>query len=108
MGSLWIRVIIVIAVCGLFDASLASCQTKPSIQLPEFYGTYAIAGGKTASLDSPKDLGPTSPIRMGVRQNLGPILGFLRTLGNIQSNVIGTRNETDVCLIRERHPSPWL
>ena len=73
MGSLWIRVIIVIAVCGLFDASLASCQTKPSIQLPEFYGTYAIAGGKTASLDSPKDLGPTSRIRMGVRQNLGPV-----------------------------------
>ncbi len=76
MKSLWIRVIIGIAVCVLFDTSLASSQTKPDIQLPEFYGTYAIAGGKTASLDSPQDFSKTEPIPVGRRENPDNVCRF--------------------------------
>ena len=53
----------------LATASPVHSQSKPDFPLPEFYGTYAVSGGKIIGLDANTGSPDKAPIKVGLRNN---------------------------------------
>jgi hypothetical protein len=68
-----IRFLLGVVSYGVVASQSAFCQTKPQFPLPEFYGSYAIAGGKTVSLDSPNDNLPKVEVPFGFRSTAASV-----------------------------------